>query len=410
MWKIPRIRITKHVLENKLKVILHRRKYLTIHYRLLMPHGFRNETFPGSVHLLEHMLFKPEQNVFPVFQRIGGEINGYVSMDELNIYWIVPTIFQDKAIDCVRRILLENYRLWTDEMLEKEKSIIVRELEEYFSDPEKYIGIFLRRKLFGEGTPGTQSPDEVEKVFKDIRLAEIQVELENISPEDSVLAIVGDTNLDAIKPLESWNEYRGGKKGWKPLKVETEPGSHFEFRDLPVNYVALGWISASKREYSSEILDLLSSILTAFPTSRLYKRLRLEKGLVYDVEAFNIAFVDTGFFGIVTSTNPNHTDTVINIILDEIDRIISDGPTEDEIQDMKNMFFGALYNITDSRSGLANVLAYDELFFNNALRLYKETTRIVQKLKPEDVQDAAKRYLRPDKCVICVLGKKKSSL
>ncbi|MCR8487595.1 MAG: insulinase family protein [Crenarchaeota archaeon] len=405
MWKVPKVKITKYTLENKLKVILHKRKHLTVHYRLLMPHGFRNETFPESVHLLEHMLFKPEHKVFPTFQRIGGEVNGYVSMDEFGIYWIVPTIFQKEAIDCIGKILLENFKSWTDDMLKREKAIIIRELEENFSDPTRYIDIFLRRKLFGEDTPGTHSPDTVEKAFRDVSLADVRSELENMSPNGSVLAAVGNVEMGKLEPLEIWRSALESKKSWKQLKTETDLGYHFEYRDLPINYLALGWISAPKGEYHSEILNLLGAILTAFPTSRLYRRLRVEEGLVYHVEAFNVAFIDTGFFAIATSTPPHHVNRAINIILEEIDDIITNGPTEEEVQDMKNMFFGALYSLTDSKSGLASVLAYDELFLNDALRLYKEIAKTVQNLKPEAVQSTARRYLKLDRCTICILGR-----
>jgi len=403
MWEIPKIEITRHRLENCLRVILHRREYLTATYRILMPHGYRNETFPESVHLLEHMLFKPEDNVFPIFQRIGGEINGYVSMDEFSIYWIVPKIFQDKAINGVRKILTENYKYWTGEIFEKEKAVILKELGENFSNPARYIGIFLRKKLFGENTPGTHSPETVEKAFKNITLNDVRAELESISPTDSVLSVVGDVDIEKLEPLKDW---RGRGGGWKKLRIETEPGYHFEYRDLPMSYIAIGWISASKKEDYSEILSLLSTILAAFPTSRLYRKLRLEKGLVYYVEAFNVAHIDTGLFAIMTSTTPRHLETVINTTLEEIERIIDEGPTEEEVQDMKNMFFGALYNLTDSKSGLAGVLAYDELFFGDALRLYRKVTKVVQNLKPENVQKAARRYLKPEKNVICILGKK----
>jgi len=403
LWEIPKVEITRHKLKNDLRIIFHRRELLTATYRILIAHGYRNEQFPESVHLLEHMIFKPEERVFPIFQRIGGEINGYVSLDEFSVYWTIPKIFQDRAIDGVRRIFIENHKYWTQATLEREKAVIIRELGENFSNPARYIGIFLRKKVFGENTPGTHSPKVVEKAFRNVTLNDVRNELQNLSPEDSVLSIVGDVDPNKLKAIEEWH---GRKMGWNKLKIETETGRHFKHMDIPMNYIAIGWVSASKEKTESEILDLLGAILTAFPTSRLYKKLRLERGLVYYVEAFNVANIDSGLFAIMTSTEPRYTEEVINIILQEIENIIDEGPTEGEVEDMKNMFFGALYSLTDSKSSLAGTLAYNELFFGNALRLYEKVTRVVQNLKPEDVQRATKNYLRPENSVICVLGKK----
>ena len=402
-WDIPKVHIEKEVLSNSLRVIFCRKDYLTVTFRILSRHGYRNETFPESVHLLEHMLFKPEERVFPIFQKIGGDINGYVSTDEFSIYWNVPKIFQDKAVDAVDRIINENKKHWTKDMLEREKRVIVREIGENYSDPKPFLNIFLRKKLFGEDTPGTHSPQEIEKVFREVTLEDVRREVEYLAPENSVLSSVGETTREVVERLDDWT---GRSPEMKSLKPQPDYGLHIADREILESYISIGWISPPRSSVEAEILSLMGTILTAFPTSRLYKELRVKRGLVYFVGAMNVPYVDTGYFLIYTMTTPQNVGKVLEIIKEQIQKIINEGPTEEELDDMKNMFFGALYNLTDSKLALSSVLAYNELFYNDALRTYTVAARRVQELRIEDVIRAAKRYLDPDKAVICIVGEK----
>ncbi|MEX0569457.1 MAG: M16 family metallopeptidase [Candidatus Njordarchaeota archaeon] len=401
-WQVPKIDIEEHVLENGLRVIFHWKNFLTITYRILSSYGYRNGDFPEAVHLLEHMLFKPEEKVFPVFQQIGGDINGYVSMDEFSIYWTIPKVFQDEAIAAVKNILTQNKKLWTEHMLEKEKFVIIREIGENFSNPSSYLNIFLRKKIFGPDAPGTHSPEQIEKAFRSVKLDDIKQESENISPEISVMSIVGDFSKEAVRKIEIWN---GKKIEQKALKPDPDYGIHKEKRETTEDFIGIAWLGPSRSTPDSEIMGLFGAMMTAFPTSRLYRKLRLEKGLVYYVSAGNVSFIDSGYFAMNTATLPKKTQEVIEIIKNEIANIIDEGITEEELETIKNIFFGTLYNMTDTKTTLSGVLAYGALFFGDPLRVYKETAERVLKLKIKDVQKVVAKYLDPEKMVVCIVGK-----
>lgn len=401
-WEIPKISVEEWRLENSLKVVSYWKEFLTVTYRILSSYGYRNEDFPEAVHLLEHMLFKPEEKVFPIFQRIGGDINGYVSMDEFSIYWTIPKVFQDEAIMAVNNILMENRKLWTEQMLEKEKLVIIREIGENHSNPSSYLNIFLRKKILGENTPGTHSPDQIEKAFRTIKLEDMKQESENIAPQISVLSVVGEFSKETITKIEDW---RGKKVQQKPLKPNPDYGTHKEKRETTENFIGMAWLGPPRSIPDSDILGLFGATITAFPTSRLYKKLRLEKGLVYYVSAGSVTFIDSGYFAITTATLPKNTKDVIEIIKNEIAEIIDEGISEEELETMKNIFFGALYNMTDTKTTLSNVLAYGALFFKDPLKIYNETAKRVLKLRTEDVRKVVAKYLDPEKTVICIVGK-----
>ena len=402
-WKIPKLNVEFDTLENNLGVIIHRKKLLTVAYRILSKFGYRNEEIPEEIHLLEHMMFKPEERIFPVFQKMGGDINGYVAMDEFGIYWNIPHVFQMDAANTVMNIIDKNRHYWTKEMLKREKNVILREISENFSNPRSYIGILVRRKLFGEGAPGTHDPREIERAFNGISIDYIRSKADKMAPEASVLAIVGVAEDGAAEIFGDWS---GTPCRVKALKPDPEYGWHFEARETMENFLSVAWIGAPKSTVDSEVLSLLAAILAAFPTSRLYRRLRIVEGLVYYVVALNFSFVDTGYFMINTSTVPRHTREVIGYIMDEVVRIIDDGISEEEVRDMKNMFFGMLYNLTDSKVALSSTLAYNGLFYGDPLKLYNETAVMVSKLRPEDIQRVAREYLKPEKNVVCVIGRK----
>src|SRR6185436_1559061 len=107
---------------------------------------------------------------------------------------------------------------------------------------------------------------------------------------------------------------------------------HFEDRvELPRLY--LTWISPAMFADGDADLDLATDLLANGKTSRLYKRLVFEERLATDVSASQNSREIAGYAQVTATAAPGHTlGEIERVILEEIERLAADGPTDEEIE------------------------------------------------------------------------------
>jgi len=397
------VKIERKKARNNLDVVIAYRQAFSVAAELLILYGERN-TKEEALHLLEHLLFKPEDKTFEIVKKAGGMLNAKTSQDSISIYFWMPAEHIQGGMKTLKFILLDSNKYWTDELIKTEKSILLQELREYWSQPEGMLNILFRRKLLGKDFPDTKDPSEIEEELKTVDLKYLRKILSELSPEISCLSVVGSVCSDInewIAPVEEW---KGVKVKIRKLEPKPEYGIHKFIKNLPTAYIRLGFITVPYNNEDNIYLKLLSSILAVFPTSRLYKKLRLERGLSYYVTASQHSSLDFGYFSISTATKLTKVDEVINIIFQELEKIIDEGVSEEELDEVKKWTIGSIKLLLDTLTSFASLIAEHTLIHNNPRYLFDVLIPKIKKAKIEDIQRIAKKYLQRDRCVICILS------
>ena len=233
------------------------------------------------------------------------------------------------------------------------------------------------------------SPDAVKKIFAEYR-----------APESIVIAVVGD-----IKPQETLKlieKYFGRIPASREKKnvIPAEP-IQTEERKVEVTFDAnpmmiIGYHKPNAPAYDDYVFDVLETILTKGRTSRLYNKLVTELGIAKSVSASNgvPATRYPNLFTIFAQPRHPHTNTELEeMILREIEKIKTQPVTDEELIKAKNHIKMEYIKSLDSNSEIASILSYYEVLLGD-YRYFADYLKIIDKVTAEDIQKAAKLYLK----------------
>jgi len=408
-------RVRAATLENGLKVlVLPVTKAPVVTVQVWYRVGSRNEHLgtTGLSHLLEHLMFKETDKLKPeefskIIQANGGELNAFTTTD-------YTTYFETLSAD----------RLPLALELEADRMSHLK-LREETTEPEKRV-VMEERRLRSVDNPWGALYEEMNSAafrahpymwpvigwMDDIRslsLAEIRGHYETYyRPNNAIVVVVG--NVDADAAIEQVRKaFAGTAVGTPPPSVtEIEPPQIGERRVIvkkEANLPALIWAYKvpNVRDPDSFALEVLSTILSDGESSRLYRKLVVEKRLLLDVNADNpLLSLDPNLFTISGQLLPEKKVGDVEAALEkEIEAVAGGSISEREVTKAKNQIEAQFVFAQDSNFYQAMLLARFELIGDwRALDSYLPAIRQVT---AEDLQRVARRYLVPDSRTVGVL-------
>jgi predicted Zn-dependent peptidase len=165
--------------------------------------------------------------------------------------------------------------------------------------------------------------------------------------------------------------------------------------------VATPFVSdADERRYAA---DLLTNILGGGTSSRLWQKVREERGLAYNVGASNAMFHDCGFFTVFAGTSPKQTGEVVDITIAELRRLIRDGISTDELLLAKQQAIASILLGLEDSAARAATLAQLEMVHGRQISL-GETLSNVEAVSKEDIQRVAEEFFRTELIAVAALG------
>ena len=151
----------------------------------------------------------------------------------------------------------------------------------------------------------------------------------------------------------------------------------------------------------------MNTILGGSASSRLYRKLRDELGLCYDLESFDMTYADTGLFGIGAAMSAENEKPALEAITAELRRFLDDGPSPAELDRAKAQAESGAVLALESSLARMRALGNGELFLGGApgidelLERYAAVTR-------EDVLALARRLIDFSRLSVAALGEVQS--
>ncbi|NLT50233.1 MAG: insulinase family protein [Ignavibacteria bacterium] len=422
MPEILDLKYEKYTLKNGLEVILHKNDTLPlVAVNLWYKVGSANETKgkTGFAHLFEHMMFQGSKNIpkemhFRYIQEAGGTLNGSTSLDRTNYYETVPSNSLELAL------WLESDRMGfmlpalTEEKLQNQKDVVMNERRQrYDNQPygRAWETIFsnLYPKDFPYHWPTIGWMEDIEK----FRLEDVKEFFGKFyTPNNASLVIAGNfKHEEAEKLIENYfSDIPAGPEissgiYFKPIlenNIETVLEDNVQ---LPRIY--LTWLSEKLYGQDDAALDILSDILSGSKGSRLHKLLVHNQQIAQDVSCYQYSSVLSGNFIIASTAKPGVSLSELKkLIFSEIENVIKNGVTERELERARNnfesSFIYSLQNIDMIADQLNNYncnLGKPNMF-NHDLGRYSQ-------LSPENIKEAALKYLSNPYVQLSVLPKRK---
>jgi predicted Zn-dependent peptidase len=377
--------------------------------------GSRNEApgITGLSHFFEHMMFNGSQHFGPkMFDRTmeakGGSNNAYTSND--------VTVYQDwfPATSLETIFTLESDRIAhlsiDPKMVASERGVVLSERSTGLENSnlrlldEEVNSVAFSAHPYSWPVIGHES---------DIK-AWTQADLEHYfhtyyAPNNAVAVIVGDVQADAVKQLAT--KYFGAipKRALPPAVRTVEPPQSGERRVFvtkasatsPNLTIAYKIPQAGNPDYYA--LDVLQSLLADGKTSRLYKAL-VEKQLATRVNASSLDGFDPGlvYLSAVAAANVQPA-ALEQALLAEVDLLVKDGVTAEELQKVKNQKLVNLYREQETINGKAQQLGNYEVFFGDYRKMFDAPAAYAQ-LTPAAIQAVAAKYLKKSQRTVGVLA------
>lgn len=230
-------------------------------------------------------------------------------------------------------------------------------------------------------------------------------------PRGMVIVVVGDVTpeaaVDAAK--ETFGDWTNENQRSTP---EIPPQGPVQKRTqkalgIPGKFqadIVMGGIAPERLSPDYHTLRLGNNILGEFGMmGRLGHRVREQEGLAYYAYSSLSLGKGPGAWEMIAGVNPENIEKTIALITDEVRNFVSEPVTEEELSDSKSYFLGRMPLLLESNSGVAISLLNLERF-NLGLDYFLEYPKQIQSVTPEEVLQASRKYLDPDRFAIAVAG------
>ena len=364
----------------------------------------------GISHLLEHMLFKGTETrstnaIAQSVQDEGGYINAYTSFDR-TVYWIdVPKSGLHTAIDLLADACM-NSTLPADEFV-KEQEVIRREFAMLADDPDRVNSQQLFTTVYREHPyrhPVIGHLDIFNALTRDEVMAYYKA---RYVPNNLVFVVVGDVDTAAVLGQLETFFAPYPRRALPPVFLPAEPpqlGRRVSHKEFPteLSRSALSWHIPNITHPDVPALDVLATVLGDGRSSRLYQRVREQKGLAHFISAFSYVPSEPGLFGIDATTDPDKREAAEAASLEIIAEIGRDGISAPELAKAKRVILSNQMNALVTMRGQASDLGSNWLLTGN-LDFSRDYLDAIQRVRSEDIAHVARRYLHDDNLSLVTL-------
>src|SRR3954462_11896328 len=299
-----------------------------------------NESNRGIAHFAEHMFFKGTErrptahDIAMEVDSIGGEFNAFTSKEYTGYYIRCAAAQRDQAFD-VLVDMLRNSKFDAEE-LQREKGVIVEEMNMYFDTPRDYVGSVYEELVFGSNPLGWETLGTKETIQATTRDTFLDYIGEGYTPEAMVVGCAGAVGDGLLPMLEGLLGDLSGAApaGPAPAAIERtpEPRVRVHRKDSDQANVALGVPSYPLRHPDRYALQLLGTVLGTGMSSRLFLEVRERRGLAYYVYGLNSSYTDAGPPGGQAGVDLHRADEAVRVIAHEFHRLAEERVPEEELE------------------------------------------------------------------------------
>jgi predicted Zn-dependent peptidase len=407
--RLPEFRYTRATLANGLDVIVRPERRLPVVAVNLWYHvGSKNEERRqrGFAHLFEHLMFEGSEHYpgdfFKPLQRLGAAVNGSTSSDRTNYFVDVPAAHVELALAMESDRMGHLIPALDEHKLRVQKDVVKNEYRQnYANRPYGTVWRLVAEALYPPGHPYSwltigvmedveaATSEDVEAFFRRFYV-----------PSNASLCLAGDIDEGSALALAEryFGPIAGGAKAQRPwvpagrLESSAELVVHDRV-ELDRSYLC--WPSVPHFHPDDAALTLLADLLARGRSSRLYRKLVVDRELAQDVTAYQSGRELDGSFGVYATLRPGRPAATARDLIDaELAAVAHEGVTGAELERVKNGRLAGFFYALETLGGFGGVA--DRL---NAYNVYlgdpgRVTTdfRRYQEVTPEAVREAARRY------------------
>ncbi len=364
-----------------------------------LPAGSRDDPagLAGTAHFVEHMLFKgtarrDARTISIETEDVGAMLNAHTSEDQ--------TSYEGRGdadtLPLLADILCD--MVWHSRFdprdIELEREVIAEEIVMYEESPGDHIGDLLSSALWSPHPLGDPISGTLETLRRINRAALTGFAAAQHRRDDLVIAVGGpyppQAVLDLLDPLLP-------ELSAAPISIPFSglpPGEsvRIDMRDTQQVQLALAYPTFGRLDPRRHALRLLAMILGEGSSSRLFLKLREDRGLCYHVSCDATLLGETGALEFNAGLDPESRDEALAIMEDELRDLATQGPAAAELARAKRLAF------SQHRASMENTASHaawaaDSLLHHGRIICPKDALAWVEAVTTEAVRDVAREIL-----------------
>ena len=380
---------------------------------VLVGAGSRCETkeINGISHFLEHMLFKGTKKrpstmkLAEPLDETGGEYNAFTGKEH-TVFWAkVGAENFGVALDFVSDIFLNS--LIKEKEIEKEKGVIIEEINMYLDSPARYAADVWERLLYGGQPAGRLILGEKDTIKKMKRRHFLAYLKKHYVAGNTVVCAAGNISAEKTEKKigKLFGKIRPGRPP-RPRKIverQKEPAVAVHFKKTDQAHLVLGARGCHLFHPLYYAQKVLAAVLGGFMSSRLWISIREKNGLAYYVRTAAESFTDAGYVATRAGVDNGRVAKAAKLVLREYAALKRKKIGAKELRKAKENLKGSLALSLETSDERAMFCGWQELFTGKILTPEQKFKKI-DAVTAGDVQKAAAAAFRPENLNLAVVG------
>ncbi len=403
--------VESRTLQNGLRIVVKRMEgLLSVTMGILVGTGAAYETDAedGISHFIEHMQFKgtPTRTAFEIsdaFDALGSQVNAFTGKDMTCFYCKSTSEHAGKSFELLADLFLN--ASFPEEEMEREKGVVVEEINMDEDSPEDLCLDLLSRAYFGKENYGRNILGSAENVKSFTREQMFAYKQELYCPENIVVSFAGNIGIEEAVSLTG--TFFGGMKGTgfrqRPKKISLCTDKLFKRKPIEQAHFAFGFPSVPRSDAGFPAVQVMNVILGGGMSSRLFKKVREEMGLAYSVYSYTSNYAETGLMTVYAGVNPKKAAKAAEAVLGVLKEFRRGDLSEEEFSRGKEQLLSSTVFSQENTS--AQMLLYGkEMLYKGQIYDFEKRMAELSALRREDIFAAVEKSFDFEKAASATVG------
>ncbi len=371
------------------------------------------DKIPGTSVLTADVMMKGTSKYSPtelarILEDNGIKIAPSVRPDVFQVNVLTTKPEYGKTIELLNEVI--NNATFDDYEIEKARTEKLNKIKQSRDIPVQ-VAIENYKDLIFEGTPYSYTSKIFEKTYPKIDHEEIVNYYNKIfNPENIVISINGD--VDSEKVIEDFTKIFDGRKGGEKFdyktysqilgRLTTKKEAVKIMPQTKSDWIFIAWQTCgveNKKDYAA--LQVIDSLLGSGMSSRLFKNLRDQEGLAYQLGSGYAPNILKGSFVVYIGTNPKNLDKAQSLLLKEVFRLKKEFAGTKELKEAKDKLIGNYIIARETNLEKASSLGWYEVS-GRGYGFDDEYIKLINSVTESDIIEAANKYFN-DNYVISIV-------
>ncbi len=372
---------------------------------------YENRENNGIAHFAEHMFFKgtkrrpTARDIAGEVDAIGGEFNAFTGKEYTGYYVRCAAEFRDTALDVLVDMI--RHSKFEEEELEREKGVIVEEMNMYYDTPRDFIGGVYDDLIYGDHPLGWDTLGRKETIRSATRETFLGYLDSWYKPSRMVVGLggrVGEGLRERIEVLlGDLEDAPTGTPEAAVIAAANGARVKLHSKDSDQAHLCLGVPSYPIEHPDRYALQLLATVLGTGMSSRLFTEVRERRGLAYYVYALNHSHVDAGSLYAQAGVDVKRVDEAVETVANELRKLAEEPVPADELEKSRNLAKGRFVLQLESPQGLI-LFGLRREVLEGRVAEPQEVLAALDAVTAEDVQRVARDVIGANGLNLALIG------